>query len=170
METPFIEQLRKAATEIGAQEAQKRLDASETSEKTCGDCTDNPLDDITYDCGYDCENGQTGAEQEVIYSAEYNFFTHLNKNFISLEVPGYSKETIDAYIQDDVLVIEGTREIKFNPDEVNVILSNFIIPNEFVNKFAIRRDEFVKDITVKDGICLIEIGQEEAEKEMLIIN
>ena len=108
-------------------------------------------------------DGYNMLEQgEVI--AEANIFNIDERNFITLEIPGFSKNDIDAYFEEDVLIIEGSRDTLVNVDYQT---QNYVVVGNFRNKFQLGKRTEVNKITVKDGICTVELYDIEPEKRTL---
>ena len=100
--------------------------------------------------------------------AEANIFISNGITYSALEIPGFGKDDIDAYMQDDELIIEGTRTPPFGKiEDLEYSDTEFSLPSTFTNKIKIDRNVKVDNIQVENGICLIQFKTIEAEKTMI---
>ncbi len=110
------------------------------------------------------------AEQAEV-RAEVNVFIYDGVTFISLPVPGFGKNDIDAYMQDDKLVIEGERTSQFGTiDDLEYSDIEFPLPATFRNKIKLERNIRVSDISVENGLCLVQFEKIEADKTLIEVN
>lgn len=104
-------------------------------------------------------------ENENEVRAEANIFISNGITYSALEIPGFGKDDIDAYIQDDTLIIEGTRTPQFGIiEDLEYSDTEFKLPFTFKNKIQLDRNVKVDNIKVENGICLIQFEKVEAEK------
>ena len=99
--------------------------------------------------------------------AETNTFISNGITYSTMDVAGFGPDDIDAYMQDDILIIEGTRESKFIIEELDYNDLQFVIPSSFENRIKLSRNVKVESIIVENGICLIQFEKVEAEKSMI---
>jgi len=97
-----------------------------------------------------------------------NYYFKGDTIYAELCVPGFSKDDIDAYLQDKNLIIEGEREIE-GCDELIMSSEGFSVMNSFKNVYRIKQrkdgaDFTIDEITVQDGICRIKFKEVESEK------
>lgn len=101
----------------------------------------------------------------------YNIYTKGEKSYIELACTGFSKKDLDVYIEDGLLIIEGTLSEKQNAEEKKkkYFYKKFPIKN-FKRKFKIAPDLEVKDIEYKNGFLLVELIKKEKDVTLLTIN
>lgn len=105
------------------------------------------------------------------YLADANIFEVNEKTFITLEIPGFNKDDIDAFIQEGILFIQGSKPAEETVDvDMTEISSEFPVVNKFENKFALGSRTSISNIKVKDGICKISLETAEIEKEYLEVS
>ncbi len=90
-----------------------------------------------------------------------------DENHIVLEVPGYGKEDIEAYFQDDLLIVEGSAQPIYEGEGIEYKEAEFYVPTSFKNKFQLGKYTEVDTIKVKNGLCTITLFEREPEKQML---
>ncbi len=124
---------------------------------------ESPVEDVTED---GCESEE---REDTDIRAEYNMYQINGNDFISLEVPGFSKDDIDAYLQDGLLIIEGTRDIPSDSD-IKYIEQEYPLVSEFKNKFKLNRNTKVDSVKVINGICRIYLVTTEPEIQTITID
>jgi len=108
----------------------------------------------------------------IVKEAPINYFLDGDTFYIELYIPGFNKDDIDAYLQDENLIIEGERETEDSDKPILYRKKEFSIMNSFKNIFQFKQknsdsDLTVDEITVKDGICRIKFKVVESEKVSL---
>jgi len=124
---------------------------------------ESPVEDVTED---GCESEE---REDTDIRAEYNMYQINGNDFISLEVPGFGKDDIDAYLQDGLLIIEGTRDIPSDSD-IKYIEQEYPLVSEFKNKFKLNRNTKVDSVKVINGICRIYLVTTEPEIQTITID
>ncbi len=103
--------------------------------------------------------------ENIEVQAESNILKYEDISYIELEIPGFSRDDIDAYFEEDKLIIEGSREEA--PGDVEYQRREFMRPVKFKNKFKLGRRTEVDKIMVQNGICTVRLIQIELEKKFL---
>jgi molecular chaperone IbpA len=89
-----------------------------------------------------------------------------SKSFIEIAVTGLSEKDIKAYFdEDNYLVIEG----KY-PEEDRTYFHRGLSRKDFKRKFELGKNVEVKNITVKNGILIVELQDNIPETKLIPIN
>lgn len=104
------------------------------------------------------------AEGLVEVQAEVNLFQAGGITYASLQIPGFGKDDIDAFIQNDALIIEGNRDTIYEMNEIHSYRTEFILPAAFRNEIKIDRATEVCCVKVENGICLVTFNKIEPAK------
>ena len=94
-------------------------------------------------------------EIQTDIQAEVNLFQAGGITYASLQIPGFGKDNIEAFIQNDMLIIEGKRESIYKMKEVRSYSTEYILPGGFRNEIKIDRTTEVCCVQVENGICLV---------------
>ena len=99
------------------------------------------------------------------FVAEVNMYNQNNTDYIILQTPGFESDDIDAYIEEGILVVEGSLdpvdvEVSYNSQEFLEVLG-------FKNKFQLGKRTKVDTVAVKAGICTIKLATIQPKREML---
>lgn len=135
---------------------------------------DNVYGDMDMDMGMLKERrNESSAYYEALLDqkeniAETNIFNVDGNDFITLEVPGFSKDDIDAYFEESTLIIEGSRDT-LDEAFIKYTTQEFKITSNFRNKYQLGRVTEVDKISVKDGICKITLKTTEPKIRTLEI-
>lgn len=93
-----------------------------------------------------------------------------NTVYVDIAVAGFSPDDIDIELEDNTLVIEGTRTSKENREDVEYIQKH-ISTSSFVRKVRLHPDFIGGDIeaSYKDGILSIKVSKKEKPKRLIEI-
>jgi HSP20 family protein len=83
-----------------------------------------------------------------------------NEDYISIEMitPGFKKNEIEIFFENNLLTIKGKRELKKENESTNYILTEYNV-NEFSRSFKINPNLNSDDITssLEDGILIVKV-------------